>query len=122
MKQLLSLAFIAFLLPVAGVEAGTVQESIPCSKRLCTTQLTATSKAKSWQVRGTVGEGWLLYLNVYESGERLEYRRLAGGCDASYSSSRVSAILHACGKRSSLDYVSFLGPKRLRVEYRYVPR
>jgi len=111
----LALAFMAF-----GVSSASAQP--PCAKRKCAVQLTATTHAKHWTVPGHVGEAWLLYLNVYADNERLSYLRLNGGCDASYASSDVSVILHACGTQSSMDYVSFAGARALRIEYRYVKR
>ena len=102
--------------------AGSAQAKPPCSDQPCVAHLTATNHAKHWKVRGRVGEAWLLYLNIYEAGHRLAYLRLSGGCDASYASADVAAVLHACGARATLDYAALGKPTTLRVVYRYVRR
>lgn len=100
---------------------GTAQGYVPCQSR-CTTTLTAQRTAQTWKVPGEVGERFLLYLNVYEDGKRLPYKRLIGGCAASYASPDVAAVLHACGKRSSLRYVAFEGVRKIKIVYSYEPR
>lgn len=102
--------------------AGTASAKPPCSAKACETMLTATHSPKTWKVKGEVGEKFLLYLNVYEGGKRLPYKRLPGNCAAAYSSSDAAVVLHACGKTSSLRYVALDGHHRLRVIYRYEPR
>lgn len=114
---------IAFGSILFALTAGPIANAaVPCSASTCHSTLHATQKVRHWKVKGSVGEGWLLYLNVYVNGKRLEYKRLPGGCEASYVGQNVSVLLHACGHRSKLDYVSFNGSKDLRVKYRYRPR
>ena len=117
--------FGIYLLAVAALVvcfASPASARPECSHDLCTKNITATEKVKRWVVPGKAGKEWLLYLNIYTGQNRLIYERLPGECDASYSSAYASAVLHACSPRSALDYVSFAGSRRLRVEYRYVHR
>lgn len=114
------------VLPVSLLVAGTLAVSAsaqpPCFAKNCESGLTATSSPRTWRVKGEVGERFLLYLNVYENGKRLPYKRLTGGCTAAYSSPDVALVLHACGKTSSLRYVALDGRHRLQIIYRYEPR
>lgn len=113
-------ALVAAVLAFAPAGAAA---SPTCSAKKCVERLTASERVKTFRVEGAPGEGWLLYLNIYVGKERLLYERLAGACDASYFSARVSAVLHACGKRRSvLEYVSFAERLPIRVEYRYARR
>jgi hypothetical protein len=114
------LAPLVLLLLVSAARSANAQP--PCADHPCTAHLVATEHVRRWTAKGSPGEAWLLYLNIYESKKRLAYHVLPGGCDASYANANVSASLHACGHRSQLDYVAWAGHKRLRVEYRYVKR
>lgn len=118
MKATLALLLCAGAL----VLAASTSAAVPCSSSPCRSTLHATTQTKHWKVKGSVGEEWLLYLNVYVNGKRLGYQRLPGGCEAAYSGQGVSVLLHACGHRSKLDYVSFNGSRDLRIKYRYVSR
>jgi hypothetical protein len=102
--------------------ATTAQAKVPCTAHPCRSTLHATSTVQHLAVKGNVGEKWLLYLNVFVDGKGLGYRRLSGGCEAAYDGRGISVLLHACGHRSTLDYVALGKPARLSVEYRYVQR
>jgi hypothetical protein len=120
--QIMKRALLLVMCLVGLTFAGTAEASVPCSVQSCVTTLHARSTVRHWAVEGEVGEKWLLYLNVYVNGERLDYSRLPGGCEASYDGQGATVLLHACGNRAHVDYVALGAPRTLRVEYRYERR
>ncbi len=111
-----------FLVALVMTVSATDAADPPCSAQLCSQRLTARERVARWRVTGHAGGHWLLFLNIYSGGRRLSYERLPGGCDASYSSAYLSAVLHACGHCSVLEYVSYRGARTFRVEFRYTRR
>jgi hypothetical protein len=113
-----ALATIALL--ANGVARAHAAPSTDCVGHRCFTTLHAGAKAKTWKVPQAYGDGYTLFLNIYEGARRLAYEPFPDYCGASYYSPAAAARLAACGRRRPrLSYVSFDGPRTLRVEYRF---
>jgi hypothetical protein len=120
MKHRILKAVLA-VLAVLALGASTAS-ALPCTKQVCSVELTATTHVKGWESEASYGPKWLIYLNVYRNGKRLRYSRM-DHCHAAYFDLAVLGRLTTCGTSPvRLRYAAVEGQQSIRIDYRAVAR